>query len=115
MILNLPKDVHELDRFHQFMSKSLFEKYRFFLIIFFSYVRRRSLSPPRQYFSSISTTESLQKLRESALIQRFNDLYSRERLNAMSVLRSVSDDFDMNERICFNIMQVKKYSYFFSR
>ena len=81
--------------------------------IFFSYVRRRSLSPPRRYFSSISTTQSLQKLRESALVQRFNDLYSRDRLNATNLLRTVSDDYEMNQRICFNVMQVNIYDQYF--
>ncbi|CAF3938296.1 unnamed protein product, partial [Rotaria magnacalcarata] len=71
-----------------------------------SYVRRRSLSPARSLISlSSSSDESLQKLRENTLIQRFNDLYARERLDAMDILRSVSDDYEMNQRICFNIIQ----------
>ena len=86
----------------------------------FSYVRRRSLSPARSLISlSSSSDESLQKLRENTLIQRFNDLYARERLDAMDILRSVSDDYEMNrnnlifdwqknQRICFTIIQVIK-------
>lgn len=75
---------------------------------FFSYVRRRSVSPVRQLVSSSSSgsDESLQKIRENTLIDRFNELYSHERLNAMDTLRTVSDDYEMNQRICFNIMQV---------
>ena len=80
----------------------------------FSYVRRRSLSPVRSLtpvrplVSSSSTSDnSLQKLRESTLLQRFNDLYARERLDAMDILRTVSDDYEMNQRICFNIVQVR--------
>ncbi len=42
------------------------------------------------------------------MIQRFNELYSRERLNAMDLLRTVSDDYEMNQRVCFNIIQVRK-------
>ena len=50
--------------------------------------------------------ESLQKLRENTLIDRFSELYARERLDALDTLRTVSDDSDMNQRICFNIIQV---------
>jgi hypothetical protein len=71
-----------------------------------SYARRRSLSPVRPIISSTLATDSLQKIRENTLIQRFNDLYARERLDAMDTLRAVSDDYAMNQRICFNIVQV---------
>jgi len=72
----------------------------------------RSLSPIRPLLSSISTDSSLQKTREDKLIQRFSDLYSRERHNAMDILRTVSDDYDMNRRICFNVVQVMIFFYF---
>ena len=49
----------------------------------------------------------LESVRESTLIQRFNDLYARERLNAMDILRTVSADYDLNQRICFTVVQVK--------
>ena len=52
--------------------------------------------------------DSLQKARETTLVQRFNDLYARERLDAMDTLRTVSDDYEMNQRICFNIIQVER-------
>ena len=55
---------------------------------------------------STSMDESLQKLRENTLIDRFSELYARERLDALDTLRTVSDDSDMNQRICFNIIQV---------
>jgi hypothetical protein len=71
----------------------------------YSYARRRSLSPVRPIISSTLATDSLQKIRENTLIQRFNDLYARERLDAMDTLRAVSDDYAMNQRICFNIVQ----------
>jgi len=32
----------------------------------------------------------------------------------MDILRTVSDDYDMNQRICFNIIQVKKNFFCFS-
>ncbi|CAF3508190.1 unnamed protein product [Rotaria sp. Silwood1] len=75
-----------------------------------SYVRRRSLSPirslsPTRSLLSLSSDDSLQKIRENTLIKRFNDLYGRERLDAMDILRRVSDDYEMNQRICFNIIQ----------
>ncbi len=66
----------------------------------------RSFSPIRPLISSVSN-DSLEKIRENTLIQRFNELYSRERLDALDTLRTVSDDYDMNQRICFNIIQVK--------
>jgi len=67
----------------------------------------RSFSPIRPLISSVSN-DSLEKIRENTLIQRFNELYSRERLDALDTLRTVSDDYDMNQRICFNIIQVRK-------
>ena len=77
----------------------------------FSYSRRRSLSPvrplsPTRSFVPITSSDSsLQQIRENTLIQRFNDLYARERLNAMDLLRTVSGDYDMNQRICFTVVQ----------
>ena len=58
---------------------------------------------------SAAADESLQKLRESTLIDRFSELYARERLDALDTLRTVSDDHDMNQRICFNIIQVEAF------
>jgi len=71
----------------------------------YSCIRRRSLSPVCPRITSTSSCDSLQKIREDTLIQRFNDLYRRERLDAMDTLRKVSDDYEMNQRICFNVMQ----------
>jgi hypothetical protein len=94
------------------------------LKICFSYVRRRSLSPTRSLLPtrslsptrslllSSSVDSSLQKIREDTLIQRFNDLYARERLNAMDILRSVSDDYDLNRRICYSVVQVMSFLIF---
>ncbi|CAF1636593.1 unnamed protein product, partial [Adineta ricciae] len=75
-----------------------------------SYVRRRSLSPIRAFTPAsalvpLTASDTLEAVRENTLVQRFNELYSRERLNALNTLRTVSDDYDMNERICFNIVQ----------
>ncbi|CAF0741978.1 unnamed protein product [Didymodactylos carnosus] len=83
--------------------------------------RSRSLSPRRSYSSytpravspltvvrstsPLSPDEPLQKIRESNLIQRFSDMFVKERLDAMDTLRTVSDDYDMNQRIIFNIIQ----------
>lgn len=54
---------------------------------------------------SLASDDSLQKIRENTLIDRFNELCTRERLHAMDTLRTVSDDYDMNQRVCFNIIQ----------
>jgi len=112
MISSLLKDVHELDLFHRFIGRNSLNQFSLKQTVF-SYVRRRSLSPVRSLtpiarplISSISSDDSIQKIRESTLIQRFNDLYARERLDAMDTLRTVSDDYEMNQRICFNIIQV---------
>ncbi|CAF3778163.1 unnamed protein product [Adineta steineri] len=70
-----------------------------------SYVRRRSLSPTRPLVLSTSASGSVQVIREESLIQCYNDLNARERLNAMDILRTVSDDYDMNQRICFAVVQ----------
>jgi len=128
MILNLLNDVHELglDLLHQFQGKTFFNqtKSQYPIKTWFSYVRRRSLSPfrplspvrslspVRPLLSPLSTDSSLQKLREDTLIQRYNDLYARERLNAMDILRSVSSDYDMNRRICYRVIQVIKFGIF---
>ncbi len=74
----------------------------------------RSFSPIRPLISSVSD-DSLEKIRENTLIQRFNELYSRERLDALDTLRTVSDDYDMNQRICFNIIQVRKRLFFINK
>lgn len=71
----------------------------------YSYRRPRSLSPTRPLLSLSSSDESLQKIREDTLIRRFNELYARERLDALNLLRTVSDNYEMNQRICFNIVQ----------
>jgi len=64
------------------------------------------LSPVRSCVTITTSNDSVQQIRENTLIQRFNELYTRERLNAMDLLRAVSDDYDMNQRVCFNIIQV---------
>ncbi|UJR24651.1 hypothetical protein I4U23_006025 [Adineta vaga] len=70
-----------------------------------SYTTRRSLSPTRSLVPLTSSSSSVQVVREDSLIQCYNDLNARERLSAMDILRSVSDDFDMNRRICFTVIQ----------
>lgn len=55
--------------------------------------------------TAVIVDDSVQKIRENNSIERFNELYARERLDAMDTLRSVSDDYEMNQRICFNIVQ----------
>lgn len=121
MILNLFKDVHELElvRLHPCQGKTwtIYLKNCFLTIEYpWSYARQRSVSPVRSSSpvrslsptrALVSTDSTLQKVREDTLIQRFNELYTRDRLNAMDILRTVSTDYDMNQRICYNIVQVK--------
>ena len=47
-------------------------------------------------------------VRQEALITRFNDLYLRDRLSAMDILRTYSDNYENNQRIVFSAVQVKK-------
>ncbi|CAF1251308.1 unnamed protein product, partial [Didymodactylos carnosus] len=74
--------------------------------------RTRSLSPRRSYssytpraISPLSPDEPLQRIREDNLVQRFTDMYARERIDAMDILQTVSDDHEMNQRIVFSIIQ----------
>lgn len=107
--------MHELFHLHQGnrYSHSTRGETKTFL---FSYTPRRSLSPvrsssPTRSFAPITSSSSLSapsgSVRESTLIQRFNDLYARERLNAMDILRTISADYDNNQRICFTVVQVR--------
>lgn len=47
-----------------------------------------------------------QVIRQDALISRFNDLYTRDRLNALDILRNYTDDYENNQRIIFSTIQV---------
>ena len=71
-----------------------------------SYVSYRSISPTRSLVPLASSGSTVQVIREDSLVQCYNDLNARERLNAMDILRTVSDDYDMNQRICFAVIQV---------
>ncbi|CAF0750238.1 unnamed protein product [Adineta ricciae] len=70
-----------------------------------SYTSRRPVSPTRSLVPLTSSSSSVQAVREDSLIQCYNDLNARERLSAMDILRTVSDDYDMNRRICFAVVQ----------
>lgn len=79
----------------------------------------RSVSPPctlnrsRFYIGSsrpclvspLSPNHSTQVIRQESLISRFNDLFTRDRMNAMDLLRHYSD-FENNQRIIFAAVQV---------
>lgn len=55
--------------------------------------------------SSLSANHCTQVIRQDSLISRFNDLYSRDRMNAMDLLRHYSS-FENNQRIIFAAVQV---------
>ena len=82
---------------------------------FFSYTSRRPVSPTRSLVPLASSSSSVQAVREDSLIQCYNDLNARERLSAMDILRTVSDDYDMNRRICFAVVQVIRDCFYFIR
>ena len=53
-----------------------------------------------------------QRVRQSALITRFNDMFAQDRLEAMETLRKFSDDYENNQRIVFAAMQVWSPTHF---
>ena len=56
--------------------------------------------------SPLAYDDVTQRVREQSLINRFDSMLSRERLDAMTTLRRYSDDHENNQRICFNVVQV---------
>ena len=59
------------------------------------------------YISPLSPNHCTQVIRQESLISRFNDLYSRDRMNAMDLLRHYSN-FENNQRIIFAAVQVNR-------
>lgn len=69
--------------------------------------RSRPFSSPRHCIvSPLSPNHSTQVIRQESLISRFNDLYTRDRMNAMDLLRHYSN-FENNQRIIFAAVQVR--------
>ncbi|XP_032080599.1 mitochondria-eating protein isoform X2 [Thamnophis elegans] len=61
--------------------------------------RSRSPSPPQNF--SPSWGRLTHALRHTRLVERFNNVYSQERLNAQSLLRSYTDDLETAQRIIY--------------
>jgi len=59
--------------------------------------------------SPLSTSDVTQRIRQEALINRYNDIFSIDRLSAMDTLGRYQDDYDMNQRICFTVIQVSLF------
>ncbi|XP_052794777.1 mitochondria-eating protein-like isoform X7 [Mya arenaria] len=55
--------------------------------------------------SPLSMDDPVQRVRESNLISRWNDLFSQDRLDAMDTLRSYSADHENNQRIIFEAVK----------
>lgn len=47
----------------------------------------------------------VQKYRQQRLVARFEDMFIRDRLNALDILRQYSDDQETNKKIIFRVMQ----------
>lgn len=56
--------------------------------------------------SPLSTTDVTQRVRQESLINRYNDIFSIDRLNAMDTLGRYQGDYEMNQRICNTAIQV---------
>lgn len=56
--------------------------------------------------SPLSPSHCTQVIRQDSLTNRFYDLYSRNRLNAMDILKNYCDDYENNQRIVFAAVQV---------
>ncbi|XP_052278073.1 mitochondria-eating protein-like isoform X1 [Dreissena polymorpha] len=55
--------------------------------------------------SPLSLDDPVQRVRESNLISRWNDLFSQDRLDAMDTLRTYSADHENNQRIIFEAVK----------
>ena len=56
--------------------------------------------------SPLAPDDVTQRVRQTNLIGRFNDMFGAERLDAMDTLRRFCDDHENNQRIVFITMQV---------
>ena len=56
--------------------------------------------------SPLATTDVTQRVRQESLINRYNDVFSIDRLNAMDTLGRYQSDYEMNQRICNAVIQV---------
>jgi hypothetical protein len=81
-----------------------------------SRARSRSSSPVRaalrsassnrlRHTSPLASNSATQLIRQESLISRFNEMYARDRLDAMDILRVYSDDYENNQRIVFAALQ----------
>ncbi|XP_033632077.1 mitochondria-eating protein-like [Asterias rubens] len=58
--------------------------------------------PPTSPRSTISVgSDVVQRVRQAHLVTRFGDMFSRDRMDAMDILRTLSDDHEINQRIIF--------------
>ncbi|XP_070613252.1 mitochondria-eating protein isoform X2 [Erythrolamprus reginae] len=73
-------------------------------------VRSRSPSPPSVRNLSPSRGSLTQALRRSRLVERFDDIYSQDRLNAQTLLRSYTDDLEMVQRIIYTAVVESFYA-----
>ncbi|KAG8134907.1 hypothetical protein E2320_007978 [Naja naja] len=72
--------------------------------------RSRSPSPPPARNFSPNRGRLTYALRHARLVERFNDIYSQERLNAQTLLRSYTDDLEMVQRIIYTAVVESFYA-----
>uniref|UniRef100_A0A8C5SHF0 Mitochondria-eating protein n=1 Tax=Laticauda laticaudata TaxID=8630 RepID=A0A8C5SHF0_LATLA len=72
--------------------------------------RSRSPSPPPARNFSPSRGRLTYALRHAQLVERFNDIYSQERLNAQTLLRSYTDNLEMVQRIIYTAVVESFYA-----
>lgn len=56
--------------------------------------------------SPLARDNSTQVIRQENLIARYNEMFARDRLDAMDILRIYSDDYENNQRIVYSAIQV---------
>ena len=56
--------------------------------------------------SPFAPDDVTQRVRQSNLIQRYEDLYYKDRVDAVDTLRRFSDDSENSQRILFSVLQV---------
>ncbi|XP_022092817.1 mitochondria-eating protein-like [Acanthaster planci] len=59
------------------------------------------LPPTSPRTTSSVSSDVVQRVRQAHLVTRFGDMFSRDRMDAMDILRTLSDDHDIHQQIVF--------------
>ena len=54
-----------------------------------------------------ASNDVVQRVRQAHLVTRFSDMFARDRMDAMDILRNHCDDHELNQKIVFTCVQVR--------